>query len=407
MAASLVLMLTGVASLGADVGVIWMVSTRRWEARSAFLTTQLMSGVLGLAVAAIGLSAYALGARSLLSGVSPTMAIIVAATVPFALSAAFSSQVALSEDRSEVAAGVLGVQAAAVVVAVAALTATEGLNGAILGLLVGSLAGAATGWVWVGGLERVQPERSSSRTIDWGRLWESIRFGITAYLTGVLALLMLRFDLLVLNASAPSADVGYYTVAVAVTNLIWVLPAALGAVLLPRGAALSSSAETAHVRDATETKSLRHTTLILALAVAASVIGLVLLLKPIYGGPFGHALGPALLLIPGAVGVGYATVMSAGLMARGHSRFLLISAGATTLPAVGLYLLLVPNYGADGASVASSIAYLINFAMIAYFLGRVSGLPTLRRLMAGREEIADYRNAIIRLRRAISAHRAG
>jgi O-antigen/teichoic acid export membrane protein len=400
-AAGLLVLLTSVASLGVDTGVTWMVSSRRWPGRSAFATSQLAALLLGLVAGAIGLAVYALAAESLFSGITPTMAILVAATVPFALSAVFASQVALAMDQFEIAAGVLGVQAAVLVAGVAAFAAAWGVQGAVLGMLGGSVAGAAAGWLWVRGLDtRREPDAREDR-IDWVRLRGAIRFGITAYLTGVLGVLTLRLDLLILNASAPRAQVGYYTVAVAVTNLIWLVPASLGTVLMPRTAALSTGAATAETRDATETKSLRHTTVILAVAVVVALVGLLVLLEPIWGASFSRSLEPSLLLIPGAIAVGYATVISSALVGRGRPRYLLIGGSITTVVAIGLYLVLVPAYHANGAAVASTLAYALNFLIAAYFLRRVSGLPVFSRLLPGREELQDYRRIADRIRRRV------
>jgi O-antigen/teichoic acid export membrane protein len=400
-AAGLLSLLVAFGSLGIDTGVTWMVSSRRWEGRSAFATSQVAAGLLGLVAGGIGLAVYASASEGLLSGITPKMAIIVAAAVPFALSGVFASQVALAMDHFEIAAGVLAVQAGVLVTGVAVFASTWGVQGAVFGTLAGSVAGAAAGWLWVRRLKlRTERDRAPER-IDWPRLWKSIRFGITAYLTSVLAILTLRFDLFILNASAPAAQVGYYTVAVAATNLIWLLPASLGTVLMPRTAALSTGTATARTRDATETKSLRHTTFVLGATVLVALAVLLFLLEPIWGTQFSRSLQPSLLLIPGAVAVGYASVMSSALIGRARPRFLLISGSVTTITAIALYLVLVPAYHANGAAVASSVAYILNCVLTAYFLRRVSGLPVVPRLVPGREEIMDYRRVAKRIRRRL------
>jgi Na+-driven multidrug efflux pump len=91
--------------------------------------------------------------------------------------------------------------------------------------------------------------------------------------------------------------------------------------------------------------------------------------------------------------------MASALVGRGRPRFLLISGSITTLTAIGLYVVLVPAYAADGAAVASSVAYILNCVLTAYFLRRVSGLPILSRLLPGREEIKDYHRIVERIRR--------
>src|SRR5256886_13178689 len=57
-----------------------------------------------------------------------------------------------------------------------------------------------------------------------------------------------------------SSDLGYYAVAVALTNAIWLLPAALSGVLFPRIASLARDESVGkETMERAETKSLRHT----------------------------------------------------------------------------------------------------------------------------------------------------
>src|SRR5207244_9203404 len=83
-----------------------------------------------------------------------------------------------------------------------------------------------------------------------------------------------------------------------------------------------------------ETKTLRHTCV---LVTAASVLmcGCVLfLLKPLYGARFGPALDPALLLVPGAFATGFTLNLYTALSGRGQPRYVMIGGIVTTIIAV-------------------------------------------------------------------------
>ena len=98
-------------------------------------------------------------------------------------------------------------------------------------------------------------------------------------------LLSTRVDLLFLSAVASTAAVGHYAVAIAVTAVLWLVPSALSDVLFPRIAALSASGER-EFRAFVEDKSVRHTVLLVVLALPVLIGPLLLLVVPIYGAAF-------------------------------------------------------------------------------------------------------------------------
>ena len=385
---------------GVDIGATWMVSGRRWSPPSAWATAQVAALVLGLVGAALGLAVYAAASDGLLGGLTFTMTVLAVAGLPGALAVQYGSQIALAMERYEAAVGMPAALSVSYVAGVATLGSVNGLDGAVVGLFLAQLiGGAATLWWGANRLGRRAHEQSGPRRIDLSRLREGIRFGVQPYIAAVLSVLTLRFDLFVLNASAPRREVGYYAVAVALTNAIWLLPAALSGVLFPRIASLARDESAASdAMERAETKTLRHTCV---LVTAASVLmcGCVLfLLKPLYGARFGPALDPALLLVPGAFATGFTLNLYTALSGRGQPRYVMIGGIVTTIIAVVLYLVMVPPLGADGAAIASSIAYIVNALLGAVFLRRVSGEPVLPRLRPGREELRDYVRLLARAR---------
>ena len=400
-AAGLLATLLVFTTCGVDIGAIWMVSGRRWSATSAWVTAQAATLVLGVLGAGLGLLVYAVASSTLLGGLSLTMVTLAVAGLPFALAVQYGSQIALAMERYEAAVGMPAALSLTYVIATAVLGAADGLEGAVVGIFVAQvIGGAAT--VWWGTRRLLGGAGRKARRIDLTRLREALRFGVQPYIAAVLSVLTLRFDLFVLNASAPRREVGYYAVAVALTNAIWLLPAAMSGVLFPRIASLARDESVGkETMERAETKSLRHTSVQAAAASALMCVGMLFLLKPIYGARFGPALDPALLLVPGAFATGFALTSYTALSGRGRPRYVMIGGIITTITAVALYLAIVPPLGADGAAIASSIAYITNALLAGFFLRRVSGEPVLPRLRPGREELRDYARLLARVRAAV------
>jgi O-antigen/teichoic acid export membrane protein len=216
-------------------------------------------------------------------------------------------------------------------------------------------------------------------------------------------LLSYRLDLFVLSALASRSAVGVYSIAVSVTALGWLLPDALQTVLFPRVASLDAATDagrmTARVSDASAARAIRHTVLIVvptALAVAA----LLLLVPVLYGSGFQQSITLGFILIPGVAALGIAKVISAVLSGRGSPRFSVYTAAITTPISLALYLILIPQFHAIGAAIASTISYVVTIGLSVVFLRKVTVVPLREALLPSRSDIADYVDAfrIIRAR---------
>src|SRR5262245_55731943 len=99
-AQSLLALLTVATTLGLEHGIVYYVSSGRWEARSAYRTALRMAIGLGLAGAAVGL-AVRIAAPSAFDGLSVWLVAIMVAALPFSLAWIYASYVALAKDHYE------------------------------------------------------------------------------------------------------------------------------------------------------------------------------------------------------------------------------------------------------------------------------------------------------------------
>lgn len=385
------------APVGTELGVVWMVSRGRWSAGSALLTSSLAAFAFGIAGICAGLALYVLAAESVLSGIELRVLVPGLACLPFALAALYVSQVALARGRYDFVVLIGGSQAIGLVVTVVPLAALYGLPGATWGLLAASVVAAAASGVVGRALSK-----GGRRSLDLARLRASASFGWRFYAANVLGLVLLRFDLFVLNASVGGRQVGYYAAAVAIASLSTLGADAVSGVLFPRIAALSSDAGSRS--DALlelETKALRHAVVALVLGAVLSALILLTLVEPILGERFGPARLPGLVILPGMAALGVAGALYASLAGRGRPGYALTSGLILAPISIGLCLVLIPRFGATGAAAVSTLTYCASAVLAGMFLRRVSGRSTPRRLIPGRSELEDYR----RLLRAPSRRR--
>jgi O-antigen/teichoic acid export membrane protein len=280
-------------------------------------------------------------------------------------------------------------QSASLLLLAVALTIPFDITGAIVAMLAAHAIAAAATFAW-------GRRRFSGRTgapAAPGQLRRALAFGVKGYAANALQVLNYRVDLFILSAVAATSAVGHYSVAVAVTTVLWLLPQALSDVLFPRVAALSASpaASADEQRAFVEAKSLRHTTLIVVAGSVVLALALLFLVVPIYGPDFHESIALGLIRLPGVALLGIGNVLSATIIGRGRPEYGLFTALITTPVTLALYAVLIPAYDATGAALASSLSFALSFLLSLWFYRRVSGHRALALLVPGRSELDDYR----------------
>ncbi len=178
----------------------------------------------------------------------------------------------------------------------------------------------------------------------------------------VLVILCLRsfyhVDVLVLEAFTPGSEqVGYYRAALVLTQILWLVPQALQAVMVQSTANLWREGQVERI-EAIASRTTRYSLLLTALlALGLGVLAADFL--PIYFGPeYAASVTPMLLLLPGTLGFALARPIFAINHAKGALSWMVVTTGASALLNVGLNLALIPPYGIVGAAVASTLGYL-------------------------------------------------
>jgi O-antigen/teichoic acid export membrane protein len=215
-------------------------------------------------------------------------------------------------------------------------------------------------------------------------------FGLKAYAATALQLANYRLDLFVLSAVAATAAVGRYSLAVALTSLLWLLPRAVSDVLYPRVARFSREGEEDQ-RELVERKSLRHVSLVTIVSTLLLVAVLEVLVVPVFGEEFRPAVNLGLILLPGAAAIAVSSVLAATVVGRGKPVYSLYVALVITPLTIVLYAIVIPWLEADGAAIASTVSYLGTFLLWCVLYGRATGRSVFPLLVPTRSELRDLR----------------
>ncbi len=192
-------------------------------------------------------------------------------------------------------------------------------------------------------------------------------FGFKSYLVAFFSFLVLRFDLWMVQYLLGTKEAGYYSIATAMSDMIYVFPMLVGKLLFPK-----LSAE----QDIREKQ--RKTKLVaLLITVIMSFIGFLVMLviepvvRVVFGSEFLFSVQPFLWLLPGIICLSINAIFMSYFASVNMPPIVVFFPFFSFLLNVFLNLYFIPSYGIVGAAFSSSIAYsvMLIFSLIYFSAG--------------------------------------
>jgi O-antigen/teichoic acid export membrane protein len=296
---------------------------------------------------------------------TPALAVIFAG-IPAALAAQFLQSVLLGEGRTAAYNGVdLGVAFLTLVgVLVAVVVFTADVLPVLLILVGGRLLAAL---VYFGLLKR---GARLSLVPDLALVRRMLKYGLRVYLGMLMAFLVIRLDMLLVNGYLGNEQAGQYAVAVALADAMYILPAVIALNLF------------AHVARGMEAESsarvFRSVALVYAVLCAASIPLSIVAIRAVYGPQFDDAIPLYWWLAPGIFCLGMLNILAQHFAGRGFpiQAALVWFGGLAVNLAINLPFL---GSGAYVASIASTVAYAVVLILhMRMFAREVGGVAKLR-----------------------------
>ena len=181
----------------------------------------------------------------------------------------------------------------------------------------------------------------------------ALRFGIWACISETLKFLNFRLDQLVMGFITTEAVLGIYAVAVNASEILLYLPSATAAALLP----IVARADAADQHDRT-LRTFRILMVITIPGTAVAMVAGIFLIPLLFGSAYQASVSVFLLLVPGALGFTALTVFSSSALGSRMPVRSSLGAGTAFVVGIATLLVLVPRYGADGAAVSATLAFL-------------------------------------------------
>ncbi|MFC1791126.1 oligosaccharide flippase family protein [Gemmatimonadota bacterium] len=235
----------------------------------------------------------------------------------------------------------------------------KGVRGAVLAAVIANAMS-----VFVGVFALLRLEKPSRFYFDFSYLRKAIGYGLRGHIGNIFQRFNLRVDQLFIPVLWGSAMLGHYSVAVALSEMIWHVPDAIGIVTLPRIS--GGREEDGAILTARSVRICGLITLTFVLLFAVGARAGVLLL---YGEAYRPAIRAVYFLLPGVFFMSLSKILSKYFSGVGRPEINTGTAFVALVATLGFCVALIPRYGMIGAALASSVAYGLRASFdIALFL---------------------------------------
>jgi O-antigen/teichoic acid export membrane protein len=246
----------------------------------------------------------------------------------------------------------------------------------------GFLAAHVLGWVaasWLL-LRRLRRESPGSLRFDREVFGEGFRYALKAYVATLCGFLVVRTNVYLLSGLSGAEQVGYYSVAAQMGEVMGILPQSIALVLFPT----LVTARSGKLR----TTFLNMAAVALAMGIACVGVGLFAdgFVTLVFGTTFLPTASLLRWMLPGIFFLGLTSVLSQYLASCGFPTSLVVVWIGGEVLAAALGWMLIPTYSATGAAIALSIAHTAIFAGV---LGVSLGYARRGSLLVGAQVLPE------------------
>lgn len=225
-----------------------------------------------------------------------------------------------------------------------------------------------------------------------------VRYGLMMWMAGLVGQAALRIDMFLLSAQKGTAAVGIYSVAVTFAELLWFIPTALNAVMLPKVSGEGRGALDVTLRLQ---RVLWPVTLLTGVLVA---LGAWVVIPLLYGKEFSGSIVPLVLLMPGALALALTTMPSAYLSGVGLPEEWTKASITNLVANVAANIVLIPRFGVAGAAMASAVSYSVAAVLIVRSFVRHTGIRYRDALLPTRDDFDELFAAVSRVLASVRSH---
>jgi O-antigen/teichoic acid export membrane protein len=183
----------------------------------------------------------------------------------------------------------------------------------------------------------------------------TIQYGLKAYLASFFSFLVLRVDLFMVQYMLGAEHTGYYSIAAAMADMLYIFAQVVGTILFPKLSALENVQEKWQLakKAALGTGAVMLALLSLAVVFARPIVGM------LFGDAFLPSVPAFVWLAPGIFFLSLSVVIGTVMGASGMPSYAILPSFISAVGNILLNLYLIEKLGIIGAALASSITYFL------------------------------------------------
>jgi O-antigen/teichoic acid export membrane protein len=333
--------------VGLEHGHVWLAG-RGVNLRQLWANATIVSLAIGLLAWLIVALVYVAAGSRLFGNLPAAWVALPIAQVPFLLQTLYWTSLLQLHHRivSAVAASLAGV------ILHASLCAALFAAGLLTPFRVLLLTWVVNGTAWLLTLALCRKAGLIGWALHGPTLRQAVGFGLKTWMGLVFFFLVLRVDQILVQRILGFHDLGLYSLAVTLAELLWLLTDPFAVALLPHQVEASRNDEL-RIGYATARLSL-------LIALLGGIAGWMLVpyaVRAVYGNAFSGSIWPFRLLLPGIALLAIQRPLGAILLKRGRPWLVTLFGVGAFAVNIAANVLLLPRVGVVGASIASSICY--------------------------------------------------
>lgn len=185
-------------------------------------------------------------------------------------------------------------------------------------------------------------------------------YGFRIYIATLFMYILLKIDIFMVNAYMGEEQVGYYSLAVGLIDMMYILPMVTGTIIFPK---LSAIEKKIHRWQMT-LKTIQCLSFIMLFYCVTAGYSAHILIEFLYGANFLPSVTPFIYLLPALFALSINTILMSFLASQGAPNITYISPAIAAFLNISLNVILIPKYGLTGAAVSSTISYIIMLLIV-------------------------------------------
>ncbi len=310
--------------------------------------------------------------------------------IPFTLFNKYNSGIFLGKNQISTYNKINWIPKAIVFISMVLLVIVLSLH--ISGVLIAAIAGPVFMFVLL--LFRNKFIQAFNFHFNWKIIYSLFSLGVVYALALLVINLNYKVDVILLDKLSDSYNTGIYAKGVAITDFLWEIPMLLSTIVFAR----SANAKDGSLFSQKVTQLLRLSFIAIGLGSVALIFLARYIILIMYGPEFLPSVSVLQLLLPGVLLLTIFKVLNMDLAGKGKPW---ISMKAM-VPAVVLNIvanfILIPKYGSNGASLASTLSYTFAAILFLHFYSKEVQIPIIEIVRYRRNDFEPIRLIINKIK---------